>query len=253
MNPSAFHARRISFESRSAELRALVQACHLRAGEPAPVLVFDLDGTILDNRPRVARIFHELAEAWREAHPLEAERLAAARAEAIVYGVVDNLERLGVHDRALQERASLFWRERFFTDAYMRYDVETPGARSFVCACYEAGATVVYLTGRDLPNMALGTFASLRDRGFPIGVVGTSLVTKPTFELPDAAFKDAVAPSLARHGHVVATFDNEPANCNLFLEHHPLARTFFLDTSHAPEPPPLDARAVVIDSFEVGA
>ncbi len=217
------------------------------------MLVFDLDGTLLDNRPRVARIFHELAERWQPSRPASAARLAAARSEHIVYGVQENLERLGILDPEEQGEASAFWRARFFTDDYVRLDVETPGARSFVCACYEAGATIVYLTGRDLPNMAVGTFASLRDHGFPIGVVGTSLVTKPTFEQPDAAFKNEVAPSLVRHGHVIATFDNEPANCNLFLEHHPLARTYFVDTSHAPDPPSLDERAIVIDSFEIDA
>jgi hypothetical protein len=48
---------------------------------------------------------------------------------------------------------------------------------------------------------------------------------------------------------VVASFDNEPANCNLFLEHHPEAKSVLLDTHHAPNPPVLDVRAAVIDSF----
>lgn len=223
--------------------------CQLTPGQPAPVLVFDLDGTLLDNRPRVAKIFRELAERWASRHPKAADSLAVVDAEAIVYGVTENLERLGVTDVALVQEATQFWKERFFTDEYVRYDTETPGALAFVRGCYDRGATVVYLTGRDLPNMALGTFASLRDLGFPIGVVGTSLVTKPAFEIPDADFKHAVAPSLVRHGNVVATFDNEPANCNLFLKHLPSARCVFLDTHHAPSPPELDPRAVVLSSF----
>ncbi len=249
MNRSAFHPRRLASSHRSDLLRSLIEMCRLVPGQPAPVLVFDLDGTLLDNRPRVARIFHELAEAWAEPHPDAARRLAAATAERIVYGLDENLHRLGIDDPRLHEEGFAFWKARFFTDAYMRYDTETPGALAFVRACYEAGATIVYLTGRDLPNMALGTFASLRDLGFPIGVVGTSLVTKPAFEIPDAEFKHEVAPSLARHGNVVATFDNEPANCNLFLKHHPAAHCVFLDTHHAPNPPPLDPRALVLDSF----
>jgi hypothetical protein len=226
--------------------------CRIVPGQPAPVLVFDLDGTLLDNRPRVARIFHELAEVWRSNHPAHATSLAGCKADDIQYGLTENLERLGVHDPALLAEGLEFWKARFFTDEYLRYDVETAGARTFVRACYEAGATIVYLTGRDLPNMALGTFASLRDLGFPIGVVGTSLVTKPAFEIPDAEFKQEVAPSLARHGSVVATFDNEPANCNLFLEFLPAARCVFLDTHHAPNPPDLDRRAVVLDTFSDG-
>ncbi|NUP14363.1 MAG: HAD family hydrolase [Polyangiaceae bacterium] len=249
LSPSAFYPRRLASNARGELLKSLIAMCKLVPGQPAPVLVFDLDGTLLDNRPRVAQIFRELADTWRDRHPREAQALAAVASDDIVYGIKENLARLGVVDPTLVDEACGFWKDRFFTDEYLRYDTETPGARPFVRACYDAGATVVYLTGRDLPNMALGTFASLRDLGFPIGVVGTSLVTKPAFDIPDADFKHEVAPSLVRHGNVVATFDNEPANCNLFLKHLPAARCVFLDTHHAPDPPALDPRAVVLDSF----
>jgi hypothetical protein len=128
-----------------------------------------------------------------------------------------------------------------------------PGASAFVNACYTAGASIVYLTGRDLPNMSVGTFASLRDLGFPIGVVASTLVTKPTYDMPDTEFKRAVAPAFSRVGHVIASFDNEPANINLFLEYHPHAHAVFVDTQHAPSPPVLDERASVVDSFEQNA
>jgi hypothetical protein len=251
LNRSSFHPRRLSAADRRELLGSLLAMCKLTAGQPAPVLVFDLDGTLLDNRPRVARIFQELAETWRDRHPREAAALADISADQIVYGLTENLARFGVADPQLQAEGLEFWKARFFVDAYLRYDVETAGARQFVRACYDAGATIVYLTGRDLPNMALGTFASLRDCGFPIGVVGTSLVTKPAFDIPDSDFKHEVAPSLVRHGNVIATFDNEPANCNLFLHHLPAAHCVFLDTHHAPDPPLLDPRAVVLDTFAV--
>ena len=51
------------------------------------MIVFDLDGTLLDNRPRVAKIFRELAEHWQATNPTEAASLAKATAEDIVYGV----------------------------------------------------------------------------------------------------------------------------------------------------------------------
>jgi hypothetical protein len=109
----------------------------------------------------------------------------------------------------------------------------------------------VYLTGRDLPGMALGTFKSLRDLGFPIGTMGAKLVTKPAFDIPDTEFKRGVAGDLGRFGEVIAVFDNEPANCNLLLEAYPACDSVFVDTQHAPEPPELDSRVLVIDSFEM--
>jgi hypothetical protein len=97
--------------------------------------------------------------------------------------------------------------------------------------------------------MSLGTLASLRDLGFPIGVVGTSLVTKPDFDIPDHHFKRDIAPSLLRVGPVLAVFDNEPINCNVLLETHPEAISVLVDTQHAPDPPDLHPGVAVIDSF----
>ena len=52
-----------------------------------------------------------------------------------------------------------------------------------------------------------------------------------------------------RIGEVIAVFDNESANCNLFLEAHPECTAVYLDTQCAPDPPPLDERAHVVRSL----
>jgi len=248
---TAFFSRRLPPAQRSALLRDVLLRSGRRTAAGAPVLVFDLDGTLMDNRPRVVAILRELGEAWKAEHPEASERIARATAERIVYGFVENLTLLGVDDPRLHESGFAFWKARFFADPHIRHDVETPGASAYVRACYQAGAAIVYLTGRDLPNMALGSFASLRDLGFPIGVVGTELVVKPSFDMPDADFKRAVAPSMARLGQVVAAFDNETVNVNLFLEAHPECTSVLLDTQHSPAPPTLDPRVQVIDSFDL--
>ena len=246
-----YSPRRLPPAERSALLlRILDQVRALRAARAPAVIVFDLDGTLLDNRPRVVAILHELGEHWRGLHPEAAACCARAEPDGIVYGIGENLRRLGVADPLLHKEGFTFWKDRFFADPHIRHDVEVLGARAFAWACHEAGAVLVYLTGRDLANMALGSFASLRDLGFPIGIIGTELVVKPRFETPDVVFKRAVAPELSRLGTVVASFDNEPANVHVFLEAHPDSLGVFLDTQHAPDPPPLDPRVAVIESFE---
>jgi len=247
-----FFHRRLPSLDRTALLHRIVDGVRAvrAAGAPA-VVVFDLDGTLIDNRPRVVAILHELADHWHARHTVAAACCAAAQRDDIVYGIVENLRRLGVTDPALHREAFDFWKARFFADPHVRHDVEVRGARAFAGAVHDAGAVVVYLTGRDLPNMALGSFASLRDLGFPIGRIGTELVVKPAFETPDVVFKRSVAPDLGRLGTVVATFDNEPANVGVFLEAHPSSVGVFLDTQYAPDPPALDARAAVIDTFEL--
>jgi hypothetical protein len=246
-----FFHKRLSSADRSALLRSIVDRIWQQATERPVVAVFDLDGTLMDNRPRVVAILYELAEAWRDRHPDAAERCARAHPDDIVYGFIENLRRLGITEPALHEEGFAFWKARFFADPHVKHDVEIRGARQYVHACHKAGAVIVYLTGRDLPNMALGSFASLRDQGFPIGVIGTELVVKPRFEMPDVEFKRSVAPDLRRLGTLVAAFDNEPANVNLFLESHAGATGVFLDTQYAPNPPPLDPRALVIQNFDL--
>jgi hypothetical protein len=246
-----FFHKRLSSADRSALLRTILDRVRQTAAMSPAVLVFDLDGTLMDNRPRVTAILHELAAAWRDRHPEAAERCARAQPDDIAYGFIENLRRLGVTEPALHEEGFAFWKARFFADPHVKHDIEIRGARQYVRACHEAGAVIVYLTGRDLPNMALGSFASLRDLGFPIGVVGTELVVKPTFEMFDGDFKRSVAPELRRLGTVIAVFDNEPVNVNLLLECHPNATGVFLDTQYAPNPQPLDPRAVVIQNFDL--
>lgn len=246
-----FFAKRLAAAERTALLDRILRRVRHQAAESPAVVVFDLDGTLMDNRPRIAAILHELGEHWGPQYPDAGRCCARAAAEDVVYDFVENLQRLGVRDPALHKEGLAFWRARFFADSHIRHDVEVAGAAAYAWAVHEAGAVIVYLTGRDLPNMALGSFASLRDLGFPVGVVGSELVVKPRSEMPDAEFKRTVAPTLKRVGTVIAAFDNEAENVNLFLDAHPACIGVFLDTKYAPNPPPLDPRAHVISNFEL--
>ncbi len=238
--------RRISPADQHALYARIVKRCRPKPGEPIPVVVFDLDGTIMDNRPRTATILQELAAELREEAHSAAETLAAARTESLAYLLTESLQRLGVEHPEMVSRAEAFWRARFFSDAYLKHDVAVPGSVELAKACYDAGAIIVYFTGRDLPFMSLGSFQSLRDLGFPIGVVGTELVCKPDAKIPDEAFKREEGPKIARVGRVVAAFDNEPGNCNAFLEMNPDADVVFVDTQHLPGAPPLAERVHIV-------
>jgi hypothetical protein len=230
-------------------LEGIVLRCRDRKAGLPPVIVFDLDGTLFDNRPRTVAILHELAEQWAAREPEAAACLRAATPGKMAYLLTESLANIGVTRTELVAQAETFWRDRFFVDSHLKFDVALAGAVSFARDCYDAGAVVVYFTGRDLPLMGAGTFASLRDSGFPIGVVGTELVLKPDALMPDEAFKRLVGPDLGRLGEVVAVFDNEPANCNVLLAHFPGAESCLLDTQHLPGAPPPAALVHVISDF----
>ena len=241
---------RLSKAEQKALLDEIVERCRVDGKARTPVVVFDLDGTLMDNRPRTAAILRELGAAWRESHPDAAKTLEAAKPEELAYLLTDSLTKLGVRRTELVREAEVFWRERFFTDGYLAHDVEVPGAAAFARACYEAGGILVYFTGRDLPLMGIGSFASLRDLGFPIGLPGTELVLKPDAGMPDEAFKRMQGPALERVGRVIAIFDNEPGNCNVLGEHFPEAHSILLDTQHLPGAPPLHPSVRAIADFE---
>lgn len=238
--------RRLPSAEQQALFSRIVQRSKPVRGQPVPVVVFDLDGTLMDNRPRTTIILQELAaELKREAHSA-AEILAATRSENLAYLLTESLQKLGIEHPELIGRAEAYWRERFFSDGYLKHDIAIEGSVELARACYEAGATIVYFTGRDLPLMSLGSFQSLRDLGFPIGVVGTELVCKPDAKIPDEAFKREEGPKLARIGQVIAAFDNEPGNCNAFLEMCPDSDVVFVDTQHLPGAPALAPRVHVV-------
>jgi hypothetical protein len=232
-------------------LRGVLRRCRPHAGHSTPVVVFDLDGTLMDNRPRTLAILRQFASRCRDRDPGLAERLESARHVDLAYLLSDSLERIGAHRSELVTEMHAFWRDCFFADSHLLYDVAMAGAVAFARACHDAGAALVYLTGRDLPLMGTGTFQSLRDLGFPIGVPATELALKPDAAMPDEDFKRLIAPNLARVGHVVAAFDNEPANCNVMLAHYPDAQVVFVDTQHTPGAPDLRAGMFTVRDFQM--
>ena len=241
--------RRISDPDAETLFRRIVDRCSKRSKIGPPVLVLDLDGTLMDNRPRSVAILHDLGKLWRDKHPEASASLAGASDDKLAYLLADSLRRLKIVDPALVAEAQEYWRSRFFSDDDLRHDVALAGGVSFVRTCHARGATVVYLTGRDLPMMGLGTFASLRTLGYPLGVAGVEIILKPDFNMADEAFKRMVCPTLARVGEVVASFDNEPANCNVFKLAFPQADIVFVDTQHVPGAPPLDPGIPAIADF----
>jgi hypothetical protein len=230
-------------------LKAVLRRCRAERSRGTPVVVFDLDGTLMDNRPRTTAILREFADRCRERDPELARRLEGVRTTDVAYRLADSLERLGAAAGHLLDEMQGFWKDRFFADPHLVHDTPLAGSVEFAHACHSAGAVLVYLTGRDLPMMGVGTFQSLRDLGFPIGVAGTELVLKPDAELPDETFKRQAAPDMARLGHVVAAFDNEPGNCNVMRAHYPDAHIVFVDTQHTPEAPSLDDGIHVVRDF----
>ncbi|RMG20744.1 MAG: hypothetical protein D6729_02245 [Deltaproteobacteria bacterium] len=201
-----------------------------------PVVVFDLDSTLFDNRYRTWRLLLEWAE--RTGAQGAAARIRALPLEEVRYSLDENLKRIEVSGEEA-ESARRYWLDHFFTDRGATLDRPEAGAVAYVRAVRRAGAVVVYLTGRDAPRMAGGTVTSLRRWGFPVGIPGVVLLLKPEKSMEDLAFKTQAREAIDALGQVVATFDNQPENTLLFAKTWPKATNVWLDTNHSPGAPEL--------------
>jgi hypothetical protein len=207
-----------------------------KQGFPHPLVLLDLDSTLYEVGPRTFQILKEwIAAKQSAAFGKVRDRLSSLQLEHVGYSLNDTFTSVGlstadreVHD-AIRD-AKEFWRNRFFTSEYLRYDRAYAGAAEFSRKLHELGSELVYLTGRDEPGMGEGTRANLIRDGFPWNRDRTHLILKPSFELPDLEHKRGAAKFIQQRGPLIASFENEPANLAALYEIFPQAMHVFVDT-----------------------
>lgn len=210
-----------------------------------PVMVFDLDSTLFNTAGRHLAILRSFAEVEPVIRPI----VDGLVHEDFSWRVDDPLRDRGFHDEAVLQRLTRFWFERFFHDDWLQHDLPNLGAVSYVQAAHRAGALVYYLTGRHVGGMERGTMDTLLSRGFPVYTGRTLLHLKPDFHAEDKAFKKVALDQIRSfNGEVVATFENEPGNANLFLDAFPEGDHFLVGNVCSPDgDAPADGLIVVPD------
>ena len=237
-----FRARAVRADQ-SKILRAALDAIGAPGGSGPRAVVFDLDSTLLDNRPRQSRIVREYGAQHGE------PRLAACQdAQIVSWDLRDTARLCGYDDaqaQAIYPAMKEFWRERFFTSPYCADDAAIAGAAKFLEAVLGAGGRIVYVTGRH-EGMGEGTVESFRRAGFPIPewplgphypktVSPVQLWLKKDPEGDDDVWKENCHLLLAEGG-VAGAFDNEPTHVNGYKNKFPEAQVVHLDTDHSGRP-----------------
>jgi hypothetical protein len=231
------------------DLRGVLDA--IGGADRLPIVVFDLDSTLFLARSRNLRILQHFAATGR--YPELPSVVGSLSFEDLAYAVDHPLQQRGLLTPAMKADLGAFWAERFFTNEYCEHDEATAGAAGFVNACYDGGALVYYLTGRHVGGMAEGTVTALLRQGFPLFRGRTVLHLKPSFDMPDGAFKEqAVADIGSYGGEVVATFENEPGHADTLRRAFPGAAHFLLTTVCSPTAPPPHPDLVQIPDFNLG-
>jgi hypothetical protein len=218
------------------EVGARVEAA-ARAGV-RPVVVFDLDDTLINSRERTARVLRDLAavDEVGQRFPDDAEALANVTPGRVRYYLEQTFAVLGIQNPELLAKANEFWTPRFFSNDYCAKDRPVFGAVAYVNWIARLGARIVYLTGRDAPNMEPGTRYNLTHAHFPMLPGQTVLLMKPDAKMDDTEFKKGAFGAISQLGTVVGVFENEPRNINALHEAFPRAAAVFLDTVHSNKP-----------------
>jgi phosphoglycolate phosphatase-like HAD superfamily hydrolase len=222
-----------------------------------PIVVFDLDSTLFD----VSKRSYEILREWL-AHPEHhsfSETLTGLKdlqPSEMRYSLEDVWSGRKIkHDQEPYshhlKHAKNYWRKRFFSNDYVTHDEPTVGAVNFVRRLHEMGAKIVYLTGRDVPLMAFGTFDQLKQHGLPIEMERTRLILKPKRHLDDLDFKSQAAKTIAEWGEVVASFENEPKNLIAMASAFGSSvMNIFIHTVSSDHPAPAGKNIYRIEKFE---
>ena len=208
--------------------------------------VFDLDSTLFDVSPRLEKILLDFAEIPenQQRFPEQIPYFKYIRTHRSDWGIRKSLLRAGLAhaEPEFQRAVGDFWRERFFSNDYLEFDIPYEGASEYVNQVYKLGTEVVYLTGRDQHRMGSGSRKVLQKWNFPLDDKWAHLVLKPQKEMDDGLFK---RDWFLQHPHedskAVWFFENEPVNVNLVKKHSPHVEIIFFDSTHqGAEDPPED-------------
>lgn len=207
------------------------QVRHLSRRGKRPVVVFDLDNTLFDPTFRATQILRHIGRR-NDVNVLKRFTYRGENA-ADLYKLVAQ----EVHDQGkLASMGRSFARLYDRLGATGKGDRLAPGAVAYAQALHHAGAEIVYLTGRE-QRYAARTQKTLRAVGLPAGSSRVNLMMRPASVHDVVAFKRSRLNAVAGLGRVVATFDDDPANCQLFRTHFPRAKTVFVQLHDGPAKP----------------
>lgn len=211
------------------------------------LMIFDLDSTVFDNRPRQARILREYGVA-KNLLPLQA---CTAAHWSSGWDMVSAMVACGLAPQLAQAHhteAKAYWGARFFTSDYCLEDIPEPGAVDYLRRVLETGTQLVYVTGRH-EAMRKGSVDCMARHQMPVPGGKVRLLMKPETTQSDDQYKRDTHAQLRTMGEVVAAFDNEPTHVNDYARTFPDATAVHLATDHSGRPVTLEARVLSVPDF----
>ncbi len=199
-----------------------------------PLVVFDLDDTLIDCRYRKRFVLREFCalelnqKAWKD----ECDKVLSAKLESYEYRVADFLDNLSIDNIEFKSALEKYWLSKYFTNTYLAADEFFPGAIRSLEKMRSLGAEIRYFTGRDEPGMKEGTVKKLNEHG-----LNDKLFMKPKADIADDEYKVVFFKKVLEDFDLVCFFENELRNLNPFVDQYPNSLFVWLDTLHSPNQP----------------
>lgn len=223
---------------------------HAHARQTRLAVIFDLDSTLFGVSPRTEFILRQLGNelTFRDTYREAAEILLAAEVRPSDYSVREILARTPLQPTPeLIDRIRLYWRDHFFSGAWLHKDEVYPGAREYVERLQQLGAHIVYLTGRHEGRMREGTEQVLKAHGFPLPTPA-DLLMKPLESETDEHFKVTALKELNTRFDDIWFFENEPVIIHDVRKALPLIQMIYVDSAHSKKAePPTDLPTITPD------
>lgn len=217
--------------------KILVRTQELTSKRKQSLIVFDLDSTLFDVSPRLERILLDFAAipVNQRRFPEQIALFKDIRALRTDWGIKNALQRAGLDGNhpEFQEAVKSYWQKNFFSNHYLQFDRPYEGAIEYVQALHKAGATIAYLTGRDVERMGTGSIEVMKEWRFPMED-RAELVLKPHRSIDDAEFKSNWFLKAQKMPFSSITFfENEPVNLHHLIRKCPSIEMVFFDSTHS--------------------
>ena len=171
-------------------------------------LVLDIDDTLIDCRHRKKMILRSFVEqVWNAGNYQhdDLQRLLDIKQDQVRFRISECLAAISIEHASLEKELFDYWLRHYFTYPYLKQDIAFDGAIAFTKACLDAGAHMIYLTGRDEGGMGQGTRERLAELGFPLNDERCKLILKSDPEQADLDFKQSAIRTIAEKEPPVAT------------------------------------------------
>lgn len=233
-------------------LKKITQQIHdLQEQNALGLVVFDLDSTLFNVTPRLEKVLMDYAQVplHQKKFPEQVRYFEKIKILKKDWGIKEILIRAGLdgHHHEFQESVRDYWVKHFFSNELLEQDIPYAGAVAFVQGLAASGAEIVYLTGRDVHRMGVGSKKTLLRWDFPLNEKEHRLVLKPHKSMHDGEFKKDWFLSLPQQKYQhIWFFENEPVNIHLIRQARPEVEIIFFDSTHSREAlPPEDLPSIL--------